>query len=368
MAAQTAKSDPVVWALLGQGAGDNAQILALADRLTRRPATKQLVFNRLSATPNILLGTSLLSITRASRGMLQPPWPDAIISAGRRSVPAARWVREQSAGTTRLIHIGRPWAPLRWFDLVVTTPQYGLGERANVLRNLMPLNRARTQDTGDEAERWAAHFTHLPRPWIAVLVGGTSRPHLFTSSTAEQLGRAVDALAKATGGSLLVTFGPRSAPETAAAFKAAITSPAYIHVVRSPANFTEENPYHAYLRLADRLIVTNDSASMIAEAARTAKPVEVFPIPKQMDMRSAIGVRVLRRARRDDALGRLCKMLLDTGLVTSVRDLDRYHEELRAAGMLGGGHAAVTQQLEELEFAVARAQALIASSGRQLAQ
>jgi hypothetical protein len=366
MPPDTITFDPVVWALLGQHAGDNAQILALANGLTRRLATKQLVFNRLSATPNVMLGASLLSISRASRTVLQPPWPDAIITAGRRSVPAARWVRKQSAGTSRLIHIGRPWAPPRWFDLIVTTPQYGLGERANVLHNLMPLTQVRTQGTDEEAEGWTARFAHLPRPWIAVLVGGSSRPHRFTISTAERLARAVSTSAEEAGGSLLVTFGPRAAPEAAAAFEAAITSPAYIHVARSHANSAQGNPYRAYLRLADRLIVTSDSASMIAEAAQTEKPVEVFPIPKRMDMRSAIGLRMARRAKRDDPLGRLSKMLLDTGLVTSVRDLDRYHEELRAAGMLGGGHAAATRQVQEFETAVASARALIASPRRQL--
>jgi hypothetical protein len=59
-------------------------------------------------------------------------------------------------------------------------------------------------------------------------------------------------------------------------------------------------------------------------------------------------------------------MFLDTGLVTSVRDLDRYHEELQAAGMLGGGHAAATRQIQELETAVASVRALIMSPRRKL--
>lgn len=353
------------WALLGRRPGDNAQILALAEELGCRFSRKELRFNRLSALPNILLGASLVSLSPSSRALLRPPWPDVVISAGRRSVPAARWIREQSGGTAKLVHIGRPWGPPAWFDLVVTTAQYGLAAGPNVIRNLMPLHRASAQDDDAEAARWAPRFAHLPRPWIAVLVGGSTRPHLLDASAAAELARRADDAAREARGSLLVTFGWRASDAAIAAFKAAITSPAFIHSVRFDGGSAERNPYRAYLRLADRIIVTGDSASMIAEAARSGKPVEIFAIPKRMDLRSAIGDRTWKLAQREGPAGRACRFLIERGIVTSVRDLGRYHEELQKAGILNAENAAARRQADELASVAARVRALIEMPSRQ---
>lgn len=353
------------WALLGRRPGDNAQILALAEELGCRFSRKELRFNRLSALPNILLGASLVSLSPSSRALLRPPWPDVVISAGRRSVPAARWIREQSGGTAKLVHIGRPWGPPAWFDLVVTTAQYGLAAGPNVIRNLMPLHRASAQDDDAEAARWAPRFAHLPRPWIAVLVGGSTRPHLLDASAAAELARRADDAAREARGSLLVTFGWRASDAAIAAFTAAITSPAFIHSVRFDGGSAERNPYRAYLRLADRIIVTGDSASMIAEAARSGKPVEIFAIPKRMDLRSAIGDRTWKLAQREGPAGRACRFLIERGIVTSVRDLGRYHEELQKAGILNAENAAARRQADELASVAARVRALIEMPSRQ---
>ena len=41
---------------------------------------------------------------------------------------------------------------------------------------------------------------------------------------------------------------------------------------------TGDNPYFAYLALADAVLVTADSVSMISEAAATGKPVHVLDL------------------------------------------------------------------------------------------
>ena len=42
---------------------------------------------------------------------------------------------------------------------------------------------------------------------------------------------------------------------------------------------TGANPYFGYLALADAIVVTGDSVSMVSEAASTGKPVYVFDLP-----------------------------------------------------------------------------------------
>ena len=44
-------------------------------------------------------------------------------------------------------------------------------------------------------------------------------------------------------------------------------------------DMTGDNPYFAYLAVADALLVTADSVSMVSEAAATGKPVHVIDLP-----------------------------------------------------------------------------------------
>ena len=117
-------SDESLWVLLGNRHGDNRQLLAIADALQRPYRAVQLHFRRGARLAPARWFAHRL--TWRTEPELSPPWPRAILAAGRKSVPAALWIRRASGGQTRLIHVNRPWAPLARFDLVVTTPQYAL--------------------------------------------------------------------------------------------------------------------------------------------------------------------------------------------------------------------------------------------------
>jgi uncharacterized protein len=322
---------PIVWVLLGQKSGDNAQLRNLARLIEWPYEEKQLCFNEFSRYPNILLGPTLVSIK--SDPSLVPPWPDLLISAGKRSVPAARWVKRRSGGHTKLVHVGRPWAPLDWFDLIVSTPQYRLPSRPNVIHNTMPIIRHDLQLLLDEAEKWSEAFRALPRPWIAFLAGGPSRPFTFNQQTAKALGRAVSSFAREHGGSLLVTASRRCPPKSFQALAEEIDCDCHIH---NPHDLSQRNPYFAYLHLADRFIVTIDSASMIAEACLMHKPVCIIDLPVAYDrkMRRAVFLRSFLRKWQSPACDRLYESLVDYGLITSTRDMQFYADNLRHKGLV----------------------------------
>jgi mitochondrial fission protein ELM1 len=204
---------------------------------------------------------------------LSPPWPDLVITAGRRNEPIARWIRRANRGATRLVHMGRPWAPLDRFDLVVTTPQYRLPERANVLHNTAPLHRVTPERLAREVERWKPRLPDLPRPRIALLAGGPSGPYPFDAASGARLGRLANAHAAARGGSLWITTSARTGADTADALFSAVQVPSYRYRWTPDP---ETNPYFALLGLADELVVTADSMSMITEACATGKPVYLY--------------------------------------------------------------------------------------------
>jgi len=199
-----------VWVLLGDGAGDNAQLLRLAEALGWPFETKSIRYNRLNPCPNLLLGASNLTVDSRRSDSLAPPWPDLVIAASRRAAPLARWIKKQSGGRSRLVHLLHAQAPLHHFDLIVTTPQYRLPERPNVLHNLLPLNSARPEVLETAGAQWRGRLEHLPRPWIAVLVGGSNLNYRLDAFAARKLGQFASGMARETGGSLLISTSPRS--------------------------------------------------------------------------------------------------------------------------------------------------------------
>lgn len=269
---------PVVWVLMGQKAGDNSQVLALAEAVGWPFEIKRFVHQRYELATNLILGSTLAGVVQNQSSALAAPWPDLVFSAGRRNEPIARWIRDRAAidgHRVRLVHVGRPWTQLEEFDLVVTTPQYRLPQLPNVLENTTPLHRVTTDRLVGDAARWADRLAHLPKPYVAVVIGGSSGPYSYDHAAAARLASQASALAAAKGGSLLVTTSARTPAETIETFCANATVPTYMYRWSKDA---KDNPYFAFLGLADDIVVTGDSMSMLTEACATGKPVHIFDL------------------------------------------------------------------------------------------
>ena len=62
-----------VWVLLGYAAGDNAQLLRLAEALGWPFEAKRIRYNRLNRCPNLLLGASKRTVDTRQSDPLAPP-------------------------------------------------------------------------------------------------------------------------------------------------------------------------------------------------------------------------------------------------------------------------------------------------------
>ena len=319
---------------------------ALADALGWPYQVKQLRHNKLNTLPTILLRASTITVDKKKSDALSPPWPDVVIAASRRASPVALWIRKQSGGRTRLVHLLHTQAPLHWFDLVLTIPQYRLPVRDNVVHLAGALNRIDMARIRDAAAKWQPRLQHLPRPWTALLVGGSSSSYLLDSGRAAELGRAASAAARQRGGSLLVTTSPRTPADATRALVDAIDAPSTFVYEWKP-NDADNNPYHGFLALADHFIVTVDSASLLVEAAQTGRDVAVFEWPR----RGGSGARGLERwVRRAIYDG-----LIYWGVVKPPRDFDAYHAEMKRRGLahrLGESPPLQRQRLDDIERAV----------------
>jgi mitochondrial fission protein ELM1 len=253
--------------------GDNTQLLALAGALGWPYEVKRFTYRPYQVVSRLVLGATLAGLDRERSSPIVPPYPDLIIGAGRPTEAIAFWIRKYGNPAVRLVYLGTPWAGPGRFDLVITTPQYRLPKRNNILHNALPLHDISPETLAAEAARFSPRLAHLPRPWIAVLIGGRSGPYDFNGAAASRLGRQASALAGASGGALLVTTSARTSTAASDALEAAITVPSFFFRWDSA---TGDNPFRAYLALAERIIVTGDSISMLAEACATGKPVMLF--------------------------------------------------------------------------------------------
>jgi mitochondrial fission protein ELM1 len=355
---------PRVWLLTAYRAGEQSQLLALAEALGWPFQIKRLVHRRLGSLLDVWRGTTLAGIVRHRSSPLTPPWPDLVIAAGMRNEPVARWIRRQSGGQTRLVHVGRPWAALDRFELVVTTPQYRLPDHPRVLHNQTTLQRVTSTRLADAARQWQPRLAHLPRPYIAVIVGGPSGPYTLDAVKGDRLGRAANAMAQASGGALLVTTSARTPVATTDALVAVLTAPA--NICRWTPQL-HDNPYYGYLALADALIVTCDSIAMLSEACATGKPVYMFDLGEGSDRLAPPVVDGDPPPGWDGARLRAWgyRQLMRFGPRRLSRDLRLVHQQLIASGRaiwLGQPFPAATPPpLDDVQRAVARVQALFAA-------
>ncbi len=326
-----ARSGPSTWLLMGRKEGDNRQLQALVDRLGWAYETKRFAYRRSELLTNLLLGPNLLGMRAAQSSPLAPPWPDLILTAGRRNEPIARWVQRQSGGRTKLVHLGRPWARPEAFDLIITTPQYRLPPRANILENETVIHGLEPAPLAAAAETMRSNLPELARPLIAVLVGGSAGPFTLDAETARRLAEVAKGLAKRDGGTLLVTTSARTAPEAAEALRRALPDAGLFYPWQTgDAN----NPYLGLLGLADILVATGESISMATEACATGKPVYLFDLGRGwFSMRRPARLPSLSDLLADfDRRALIYRLALAFGPRRLVRDLQVVPERLVASG------------------------------------
>ncbi len=267
---------PPIWLLLDERASHRSQILGVAERLDLPFAVKELRYNRLAGLPNAVLGGHLWHLTAASAAAFTPPWPAWAIAAGRRAAPVSLYIKRQSRGVTRLAHLMWPDAAPKAFDLIAL-PRHDAPQRAGgpLLFTLGAPHRVTPALLRAQAARWQERTLRLPRPHIALLIGGDARQGTYEEADFKTLAAYASAEAERLGGSLLVTSSPRTGEKGEALVQPLLTAPHLFHRWRADG----DNPFLAFLGLADAVIVTSDSVSMCSEACATGKPVYIFAPP-----------------------------------------------------------------------------------------
>lgn len=210
---------------------------------------------------------------RAGGDSLRPAWPRLLITCGCQNVPLSIAIRRLSEGRTFTVHIQDPKTAFSRFDLVAVPRHDGVSGANAVLTLGSPHRVTPDKLRNPPGARLLQRQTDLPRPRLAVLLGGQSKAFRFTEARARALAARLRQLTEDSGGSLLLTPSRRTPAGVIAVLRQALAG--------LPRVFWDgrgDNPYFAFLQAADYLVVTGDSVNMVTEAAGTGKPVYVFQL------------------------------------------------------------------------------------------
>ena len=315
---------PQTWVLLDDRPGHQTQALGLADRLGWAYERRSLRFNGLNRIPNGILGARAFTLDKAKSDSLAPPYPDLVITMGRRCVPIARWIRRASHQTTQLVHLGRKGlvAPSE-FMLLISCAHFNLPPHPKRMAVTLPPTQVTVQRLAAARSEWSGLLSGAAGPHVMFLVGGETAHHFFTPSRAIDLLQRAESAARDLGGTLTVVTSRRTSAATIAAMRNAARQ-AVFHIWE-PGE--AKNPYLGYLAWADVLIVTGESESMLAEAAATAKPLYVVPLqPKPLTVKSKVKRWMTSVASGQGQLASICRGLFNTGWITPYRDLEKMHK------------------------------------------
>jgi uncharacterized protein len=353
---------PRTWLVLGDKAGDNRQVEIITERLPW-PVTRKNVIPKpewATAKPRVRPTLEIFDAARSDK--LEPPWPDLVLTIGRRPSSAALWIRKQNAGRTRIVLIGKPSGSMGPYDLVIASAEQYLPALPSVMTIGLPLMRVDPERIASEAALWAPAFASLPRPWVAVLLGGPTGPFRFDDKLVERVLEATADITEGQGGTAFLVTSRRTPAAVVEALRARLPAAARLFAWGDTA---AGNPYAALLGLADAALVTADSISMQTEVARQGLPLGIIPLASGLWGKFDQQRRIWLRQFSAGPLASVANALARLGLPMQIRDFEAFHDMLVERGMAARATSRPPKPTgaasDELDAVVARIEALVAT-------
>lgn len=260
------------WVVSDGKAGMEVQCVGLAEALGLTPEIKRIQVTR----PWRWLLPRLVPRPLARLGpkgdRLTPPWPDLLIASGRQTVAPSIAIRRMSGGRTFTVQVQNPAVDCRLFDVVVAPEHDGL-KAPNAIATVGGLNRITPARLDAAARHFAPRLAHIPEPRVAVMLGGHNKAFRMSDAVIERLARQLKEMAVRDGAGLLISASRRTPAAALETLRRTLED-----VPTAIWDGAGENPYLAYLALADAIVVTEDSVNMASEAATAGKPVFTVPL------------------------------------------------------------------------------------------
>lgn len=278
------------------------------------------------------------SLTRESFGRLPLDGRfDLILSTGSSAAPVnlllGKLLGAPSAASLRPSPTG-----IAWFDLVVLPKHlWPRIPRGNVYKAIGVPNKVTPERLDRLRERLMAEMGLPPKPRIGVLLGGEERYNRISARTAAGLVRELRRLLDELDGELALTTSRRTPPEVEGIVEEAFEGDERCRMlVLVGRGRTVEDAVLKILAISELVVVTEDSMSMVSEAASSGKRVVILKVdrkgwlrPRRIRMYEEIcrrtgavycGVEELREA--------VIKLLSNGGRVEPLKDAQGAAEEI----------------------------------------
>ena len=273
------QNKPEIWLLLDNRPGTSSQAIALANCSKMTQHQFYLDYNYLANLPNSTFGLDYCLFRLKNQDIFQKLsyFPSYIISAGRRSAIFALYLQKQAKkqhySAPKIIQIMHPQLPLHLFDWVILPSHDQTSNLSqNVLFSLGGLANfdATKLDNINFDNNFLAKINQN-QPTIALLVGGSfAKKQNFSLEIFLQLYQQISNITNKMQAKLIILNSKR-------------TSPAINNFLQQQKNIifhnwhqSGSNYYLQTLAVADFLVITGDSVSMISESLSTGKPVYIF--------------------------------------------------------------------------------------------
>ncbi|MCF6293528.1 MAG: mitochondrial fission ELM1 family protein [Robiginitomaculum sp.] len=265
MSAKTGKF--VIWTIGDGRAGIENQVQGLAEAIGDMLPVE--IKNITAPKPGLL---TLFKAKKPLPEMLEP-WPDVVIGCGQGSIPYMIAMRKWSNGKTLTVQLQSPRRKSSLFDLIIA-PQHDRLKGDNVLSIVGATNRISEEKLLQAKEKFKDRIAELPGPRLAVIIGGNSKRHKLTKELFKDLLGKLLSLSNQSI-SLLITTSRRTPGFVKRGLRRKFKKNKNVWLWVDSKN-DGDNPYFAFLSVANAVVVTSDSTNMLTDAASAGKPVLMF--------------------------------------------------------------------------------------------
>lgn len=261
------------WVVTEGMAGTENQAIGVCQALGITPEIKRIKLKEPwnSLSPGFRFGRAMAFSSKGDS--LNGPYPDLLIAAGRKAVIAAMHVKKASGGKTMTVFLQDPTIDSKYFDLVCV-PFHDHLRGENVLVTEGAPNRITPEIIKNAHTEYDKVFQALPSPRVAVFIGGKSKRHNITEKRAQNICKSILRAQNDYGAGLMVSASRRTPDAVKAILKEFFAEQRDCYYWDGEG----QNPYLSMFKFADTFLITEDSVSMLSEAATTGKPVYRLPV------------------------------------------------------------------------------------------
>ena len=204
---------------------------------------------------------------------------DIIISCGRKSVIPSIHLKNSSNKKIFNIHIQDPKVDLKHFDFIVA-PEHDAMKGQNVISTRGAIHYLTENEINENKDYLNSFIKKDERKIWTLIMGGPTKYYDYSSKNINDIFKKINELSK------IHNFQLVAIPSMRTPINIIHYAKEYFGEDHTVIMDVDKKAYLSALAIAQNIIVTCDSSSMISEAALTGKPIYIASIlPKKKDKR-----------------------------------------------------------------------------------